>query len=700
MGNTLLRFFWIPGIIEYSPKKDISLSSKIFRQPAAGLQDNILLYLTIYIGYIQTMEATDLKMDLQLFLNEVPLFSSIPLSQVDEIASCFLFSYFKKDSIIFRQGDVSDSMYIIRSGVVVISSKKNDDVLFQTELRRGDFFGEMALLSDLPRNAEARVTLDSTLFCLKKEDFEALLSTNKNIGLFLSRLYARRLSFDSKKKSAQHEASFYTISATEPDLGLSHFLYSLSYHVSTESNKKVLIVEPHLELESIMRKFDLGTISCPDESLFDLLPPSIYKWKDFHWFRHPSGFSVLQVNKGFNEQLVPVLPLLMETLKYRYDLVIFSIAHYFGNLEQQAVRLCDKNLLLINNTREALPDVTRKLKRLEETAGIGMDRVRVGVSHLCGSRGIAREQLKMELNLSETPQIWVDQSEKAFNDQIDTQKRFPVKGARAVAREIAGVRIGIALGAGAARGWSHIGVLKALQDEGIHLDMIAGTSMGALVGAIFSASGSIDHLKKHTSDRCTTKRLTRKGIFDYTFPLRGLLRGGKVLDIVATAVNHADFMDLLIPTYVVSVDILKGEEVLIETGDVATAVRSSLSLPAIFSPVKHQGRWLVDGGLLNPLPVNILEQKGADKIIAVCVENQGPAVRQTSRSPGIMEVISRTVAIVHGRATSGFAQKSDIVISPDVQGFAWDDFHKGEVLMQRGVSACEKMLEEIKALTQ
>jgi NTE family protein len=646
------------------------------------------------------MKITDPHLDLQHFLNEVPLFSSIPHSQINEIASCCHVLYLKKDSIIFKQGDVSDSMYIIRSGIVVVSSEKDDELLFQTELRRGDFFGEMALLSDLPRNAEARVTLDSTLFCLKKDDFEALLCSNKNIGLFLSRLYARRLSFDPKKKSAQHKAGFYTISATESDLGLSHFLYSLSYHVSTESNKKVLIVEPHLELESIMRKFDLGTISCPDENLFELLPPNIYKWTDFRWFLHPAGFSVLQVNKGFNEQLVSVLPLLMESLKYRYDLVIFSIAHYFGNLEQQAVRLCDKNLLLINNTREALPDVKEKLKRLEETAGIGLDRVRVGVSHLCGSRGIAREQLKMELRLSETPQIWVDRSEKAFNDQIDTQKRFPVKGARAVAREIAGVRIGIALGAGAARGWSHIGVLKVLQDEGIHIDMIAGTSMGALVGAIFAASGSIDHLRKHTIDLCTTKRLTRKGIFDYTFPLRGLLRGQKAMNLVATAIEHADFMDLLIPTYVVSVDILKGEEVLIETGDVATAVRSSLSLPAIFSPVRHQERWLVDGGLLNPLPVNILEQKGADKIIAVCVENQEPAVRQTSRSPSIMEVISRTVTIVHGRATSGFAQRSDIVIYPDVQGFAWDDFHKGEVLMQRGISACKEVIQEIKALVR
>lgn len=639
-------------------------------------------------------------MDLEHFLSEVPLFSSIPSLQLIEIASCFRCTEVKKDSIVFKQGDLSDSMYIIRSGVVLISSEKNGELRQNTELRRGDFFGEMALLSDLPRNAEARVTLDAILFCLKKNDFETLLSENKHIGLFLSRLYARRLSFDSEKKAAQQKAVFYTISATESNLGLSHFLYSLSYHVSTESNKKVLIVEPHLELESIMRKFDLHLVSCPHGSMFELLPPSIYKKSDLKWFRHPSGFSVLQVNKGFNEQLVAVLPLLMESFKYTYDLVVFSIAHYFGNLEQQAVRLCDKNLLLINNTREALADVAQKLKRLEETAGIGLDRVRVGVSHLCGSQGIAREQLKNELHLSETPQIWVDRSDKAFNDQIDTQKRFPVKGARAVAREIAGVRIGIALGAGAARGWSHIGVLKVLQDEGIHIDMIAGTSMGALVGAIYAATGSVDHLKSHTIDRFTTRRLTRKGIFDYTIPFQGLLRGKKAMNLVATAINHADFMDLLIPTYLVGVDILKGEEVLFETGDVAKAVRSSLSLPAVFTPVKHQGRWMVDGGLLNPLPVNILEQKGADKIIAVCVENQRPTVSQATRPPGIMEVISRTIAIVHGRATSGFAQKSDVVIYPDVQGFAWDDFHKGEVLMQRGICACEEVIREIKALVQ
>ncbi len=639
-------------------------------------------------------------MDLEFFLSQVPLFSSISQSRLRDIASCFSAVELKKDAIVFRQGDLSDSMYVIRSGAVLVYSEAKEASPFQVELRRGDFFGEMALLSDLPRNATARVTLDATVFCLKKQDFETLLSGNKDIGLFLSRLYARRLSSGSEREKGIRKPSFYSVSASEPGLGLSHFLYSMSFHISTESDKKVLVVEPHLELESIMKKFDLRIMACPDERLFSILPPNIYLARDFKWFYHPSGFFVLQVNKGFNEKLIPVLPLLLESFKTRYDLIFFSLSHYFGALEQQVVRLCDKNMLLINNTRQALPDVKLKIIRLEEKAGMGLDRVRVGVSHLCGSKGVPRDELKELLHLSETPRIWVDRSDTALSDRIDTQKRFPVKGARAIAREIAGVRVGLALGAGAARGWSHIGVLKVLEDNGIHIDMIAGTSMGALVGAIYAAKGSAGHLKQQTIDLFPTRSKARKGIFDYSLPFRGFLRGRKALNLVATAVNHADFLDLSIPMFIVGVDILKGEEVLIETGDVAKAVRSSLSLPVIFSPVRHMDRWMVDGGLLNPVPVNILEQKGADKIIAVCVESPRPDLQRSQKPPGIMEVISRTISIVHGRATGGFAGKADIVIYPDVQGFAWDDFHKGEVLMQRGILACEEMIQEIKSLVQ
>lgn len=635
-------------------------------------------------------------LDLEFFLEKVPLFSSTPKSEIKKIADCFRALQLKKDTIVFEQDDPSDAMYIIRSGAVIVESEIESQK-YRTELHRGDFFGEMALLSELPRNAMARTSLDTILFKLNRNDFHSLIKSNKQIGLFLSRLYARRLSVGYQGgKTVKRQTSFYSVSASEAGLGLSHFLYTVSYHISTESKNKVLVVEPHLELSHVMKNYGLITTSCPDETLFSLLPSQLYQEKDFLWYRHPAGFFVLQVNKGFSPNLVPALSSLMEGFKRVYDTVFFSLSHYMGALEKEAIRLCDKNLLLINNTEAAFDSVKTRLDAIEAHSGAGFDRVRVGVSHLCGTHGIARERLKQKLNLSETPQIWVDRYDKALKNQIDTKKHFPIRAARAVAREIAGVRVGLALGAGAARGWAHIGVLKVLQENDIQIDMISGTSMGALVGAIFAARGDVNHLKKNTIDRFPNWIKARTGIFDYTLPFKGLLKGNKAMKLVAQSVNDADFMDLMIPTYLTSVDIIRGEEVLLEAGDVATAVRASLSIPGIFTPVNHLGRWMVDGGLLNPVPVNILEQKGADKIISVCIENPYSHQNIGEKTPGLLEVIARTIRIVHQQATNGFAHKSDIVIYPDVQGVSWDQFHKGEELMLKGVQACEAIISDMK----
>ncbi len=650
----------------------------------------------------------DQTQDLENFLLKIPLFSSIPISHIHEIADKFQYTSYKKGDVICYEGEPGDAMYIIRSGVITIHATVDNREIYLAELRRGDFFGEMALLSDSPRNATARVLIDAMIYYICREDFEYLLMQNKSIGLYLSRYYARLItsSGDESKKGGMFckgEISpprplFYAVSATDSGLGLNHFLYSVSFHISTESAKKVLIVEPQHELRNIMNKLGLIDISCPDNTLFDLLPAGVYKPGDFHWFYHSSGFRVLQVNKGFSECLSESLSNLMEGLRDHFDLIFFALSHQFNALERLLVRLCDKNLVLINNTREALPLVRKRLDRIEMITGPGLDRVRVGVSHLRGEKGVARQELKQLLNLSEIPPVWVDRSDTAYQDSIDTEKRFPIKGSRAVAREIAGIRVGLALGAGAARGWAHIGVLKVLEDEKIPIDMISGASMGALVGGIYAAKPCVSHLKQYTIDLFPSKKAARKKIFDYVLPFQGVLKGQKAMQLVADAADNADFLDLQIPAFFVGVDILSGEEVLMDRGDISHAIRASISIPGIFQPFRYNGRWIVDGGLLNPVPVDCLIQKGADKVIAVCVEKSNQMGGSSDKPPSIMSVISKTIGIVHGRAIGRFAEQSDIVIYPDVQGFAWDDFHKGEILMQRGVDAARERLEEIRNL--
>jgi len=582
------------------------------------------------------MDYTNDHQDLVQFISRVPLFSSIPEFQIHGMALLFQSAAYKKGAVICRQGEPGEAMYIIRSGVVCIYAEKDGEEFYLSDLRRGDVFGEMALLSDKPRNATIKVLLDTMVFYLSKNDFQNLLAKNKSMGLYLSRYYARRMSLNEGQIGKGRNPVFYAVSATNPGLGLSHFLYSVSFHISTESVKKVLVVEPHLEVGSAMNSLGLYRSVCPDTELFRLVPPRLYKAEDLHWFRHESGFFVLQVQKGFSDRLCSALPHLMEGFTDSFDLVFFSLSHYLNEIERLLIRLCDKNYVLINNTMDSLPMVRERLAMVEEIAGPGLDRVRAGVSHLCGTKGIPRHILKRELHLSETPRIWVERSQAAFSEKIDTEKSFPIRGARAVAREIAGIRVGLALGAGAARGWAHIGVLKVLEEEKIPIDMIAGTSMGALVGSIYAAKASFDHLKRTTIDRFPTKKIAQKEIFDYTLSFRGLMQGRKAMNLVAEAIDHADFLDLLIPAYFVGVDIIKGEEILLEDGDVSKAIRASLSIPAIFVPYLYRGRWMVDGGLLNPVPVNVLEQKGADRVIAVCVESQRNRCDNNGKAPGIL----------------------------------------------------------------
>ena len=174
-------------------------------------------------------------------------------------------------------------------------------------------------------------------------------------------------------------------------------------------------------------------------------------------------------------------------------------------------------------------------------------------------------------------------------------------------------RIGLALGSGSARGWAHIGVIRALKEAGIQLDYVAGTSIGALVGAVY-ASGDIDSLEEVVL-KFDWKRIAH--FFDVVFPKSGLIDGNKVADFVRAHVKEINIEDLPLPFSAVSTNLTTGREVILSKGDIIEAVRASISVPGIFTPVRKNGTILVDGGLVNPVPVSVVRKMGAEFVIAV-----------------------------------------------------------------------------------
>lgn len=179
-------------------------------------------------------------------------------------------------------------------------------------------------------------------------------------------------------------------------------------------------------------------------------------------------------------------------------------------------------------------------------------------------------------------------------------------------------RVGLALGSGSARGLAHIGVLRALDEAGITVDAVAGTSIGALIGAVHAA-GRLDSLAA-TFRTLDWRRIV--SFIDVVLPKSGLIDGVRIAALVREHVPSATIEALALPYAAVATDLTTGEEVVIRQGDVIEAVRASISVPGIFTPVRWNSRILVDGGLVNPVPVTVARALGADLVVAVDL-NQG-----------------------------------------------------------------------------
>lgn len=273
------------------------------------------------------------------------------------------------------------------------------------------------------------------------------------------------------------------------------------------------------------------------------------------------------------------------------------------------------------------------------------------------------------------------------------------------------LKVGLALGSGGARGLTHLGVLKSLTAAGVRIEFVAGTSVGALVGG-FLAAGKLDRLVAFTS------ALTRKEslkLADVMFPTSGLIEGKRIEEFLRSHLGTVRIENLAIPFACVATDFYTGQEVIITKGDLVTALRASISIPGVFKPVAVDSMLLVDGGVVNPVPVQAVRDLGAEYIIAVdiCPEvakkittqrpitDSGPAGETAKRAdaklPNIFEIIMGSITIMESQIV-GMRMKTespDIIIKPAVEDIGTYDFHRYQDGIERGESAADQMIPRI-----
>ena len=247
--------------------------------------------------------------------------------------------------------------------------------------------------------------------------------------------------------------------------------------------------------------------------------------------------------------------------------------------------------------------------------------------------------------------------------------------------------IGLALGGGFARGMAHIGVLKVLEEEGIPVRIVTGTSVGALIGAAYCSGLSLEELEKVAhSVRFTT-------FARWTVSRYGFASNDRMVSFLARTLKVKTFEELRIPLGVTATDFNTGEGVVFHSGSIIDPVRASCAYPGMFLPVHIGGRWLVDGMLSHPVPTRPLREMGVDRVLAVHLKGQWS---KDGAPRHLFDVIGQSFAIAQDQMSHIWRGAADVIVEPDVAGFAYDDFKRAGELIRSGEVAMRQALPEVR----
>ena len=280
------------------------------------------------------------------------------------------------------------------------------------------------------------------------------------------------------------------------------------------------------------------------------------------------------------------------------------------------------------------------------------------------------------------------------------------------------LKVGLALGGGGARGLAHIGVLKVLEKENIPIDLITGTSMGAIIGAVYALKKDISAIEKITEKYSKVSEFNidlsfsekeRKGKPFFLKKMSDFLKKGYILNlelrrkyindgeglrkVIEELVSNKTFEDTQIPFAVMAADLVKGEKVILTQGKLFDALLASASIPGMFPPVMLDKKILVDGGIVDVVPIEAAQSLGANFIIAVCVSQ---TIKKREEFNNAIEIFFRSESITSAELRKLQLSFADVVITPKVGRFHWSDFSKPEQCIREGEIAAQNAISELK----
>lgn len=667
-------------------------------------------------------------------VKQIPLFSDLNWIESWIILPKLAFFEYKKNEIIYSAGDPGDAFYLLLSGRLQVSKKLSQGGERTLDyLTRNKYFGIISLLTGEPHSGTVKVINDSFILRIKKEEFNNILQKIPKLAVHISKTLSRRL----RRKRLHPEDIFETkiisaVSVTDRT-EVSRYLANLSISLKKETAKQVILIEINSQPNSIFKNLGLASevyslnlnhINRDKAQLKENISTDIY------------GIDLLSVSYNLKlenggNSIAYLLGMLIEDYSY----IVIDLPDSPEEIVNEIIGQSDlihivtddqkKNL---NTTRIFIEKLRNSVEEIEDNIFIVVNEVEFKKVKLSTKqiRAILNDRVYVNLQHSRDPLI----KRSGFTQVVECPDTNYARAVRNVAREIGEVLIGLALSGGAAFGLAHIGVIKVLEKENINIDLVAGTSMGAFIGGLWASGVSVAGLEKIALGFRNKLRVLR--LFDFVFPRRGLILGKYILKLLRKHLKVKTFQELKIPFLTVACDLESRQEVIFDEGDLAIAIRASISIPGVFTPLVDQGRFLMDGGVLQPLPTQLLIRRGVSKIIAVNVlpsqldikrayqrykrkEDEQLAVIKKSNIfkklfywlgkkiyrmffPNIFDAIVIAMQASEAILAEASCKQSDICLHPDLSEISWFEFYRAEELIKSGEKEARRLLPQIKQI--
>lgn len=662
--------------------------------------------------------------DKNLILKQFPIFADLPEDKLAMIGERSLIAEYKKGQVIYEEGAPADAFYCVILGRVLVYTKDkfgNQTVL--EHLYRGKYFGIISLLTNGSHSVSAKAINDSVLLVIRRQDFDFILKQAPQLAIDLSQTLSRRLKDKSLHQKTIFESVIISVFSSYSQAGKSVYALNLGLSLHKEAHKSVIILDIAADdaANSLPVKLGLGD----NHKVLGLSSISLDSPGAVKDFLNKTDFGVDLAcisYKTADESSVKKLLSILSFLVNDYHYIILDLPLAMGEFVFATFNQSDMIHILTSPDAADLKKTHNLIERIKKDFNFLESKIKVVVNEYKSSKINYQEQrdlLGVEIYAT-LPRMALRVSDRIT---IDEPKAEYAKAIRRISRQMGNNLVGLALGVGVGYGFCHIGVLKVIEEEHIPIDIIAGSSIGSLIACLWATGRPAEEILKITKEEFKQPKYTW-GLIDLTFPFLGFVKGNKLYRFLKKYLGNKTFYDVKLPLKIIASDIRKKQPIVLDKGLLIDAVMASCSMPGVFLPFKFREGILLDGGVINPLPTEILFKLGVKKIIAVNVTpsredilRQYEKMKQEIKATGeaikkrkwlsvkeyfknkfktnIVEIVFSSIEAMQTEVIEKEAQFADIVLHPDTSGLHWLELYRAQEFAIRGEAEARKNLDKI-----